>query len=143
MRISEIRAALTALVRGRWADVPVIKTDSRKPVVRPSFRIDVLPVSGGAACDGAREREADIDIWYYPKNADAPRDACDAVADGLLDLLGEGFEVGGVWIPLDEEMTCDSSEDVLVCQCSITWIESAAEEGEPMEELNYNETERS
>lgn len=143
MTIYEIRAALTALVRGRWADVPVIKTDSRKPVVRPSFRIDVLPVSGGAACDGAREREADIDIWYYPKNADAPRDACDAVADGLLDLLGEGFEVGGVWIPLDEEMTCDSSEDVLVCQCSITWIESAAEEGEPMEELNYNETERS
>ena len=40
-------------------------------------------------------------------------------------------------------MTAEMTDGVLVCQCSITWIESAAEEGEPMEELNYNETERS
>ena len=28
--------------------------------------------------------------------------------------------------------------DVLACQFSVSWVETAAEEGEPMEELIYN-----
>ena len=138
MKIKEIRIALTKLVQEIVPGATVIKTDVRKPVVRPSFRIDVLPVGGGAACDGAREREVDVDIWYYPKDTDHPRDECDAVADKLLAALDEGFEAGGIWIPLDEDASCDSSQDVLVVQFSATWIETAEETGEPRETLIYN-----
>lgn len=138
MKIKDIRAALTALVREIAPRAPVVKTDARKPVPRPSFRIDVLPVSGGAACGGAREREVDVDIWYYPKDTDHPRDECDAVADQLLAALDRGFEAGGIWLPLDEDASCDTSQDVLACQFSVSWVETAAEEGEPMEELIYN-----
>ena len=137
MQIRDIRTALTALVRGQWPDVQVMKADAHKPVVRPAFRIDVLPVSGGAACGGARERAVDVDIWYYPKNTDHPQDECDAVADRLLAALDEGFMAGGIWIPLDEDASCDSTQGVLVCQFGASWIETAPESGEYMEELIY------
>ena len=138
MKIKEIRIALTKLVQEIVPGATGIKTNVRKPVVRPSFRIDVLPVGGGAACDGAREREVDVDIWYYPKDIDHPRDECDTVADKLLAALDEGFEAGGVWIPLDEDASCDSSQDVLMVQFSASWVETAEETGEPMETLIYN-----
>ena len=141
MDIQTIRDALTALVAGLRPAAPVIKTDSRKPVVRPSFRIDVYPVAGGAACRDAREREVEVDIWYYPKDTDHPRDECDALADDLLAALDDGFEVGGVWISLDENAECDMTQDTLVVQFAADWVETAAEEGEYMETLEINQKE--
>lgn len=138
MNIRDIRAALTALVLPLLQDAAVMRPDEDKPVKRPSFKIDVLPVSGGSACDGAREYEADIDIWYYPKDAHRPRDECDTVAGQLLDTLGDGFAVGDVWLPLDDTVEVDTSQGVLVAQLGVSWVETAAETGEPMEELIYN-----
>ena len=138
MKIKDIRAALTALILPLVEGAKIIRSDVPKPVVRPSFKIDVLPVGGGAACDGVREYEADIDIWYYPKSGDRPRDECDTVAEQLLDTLGEGFAVGGVWLPIDDTIEVDTSQGVLVAQFGVSWVETAAETGEPMEELIYN-----
>lgn len=138
MNIRDIRAALAALVLTLAQGAEVMRPDEDKPVKRPSFKIDVLPVNGGAACDGAREYEADIDIWYYPKDAHRPRDECDEVAEQLLDALGDGFAVGGIWLPLDDTVEVDTSQGVLVAQFGVSWVETAAETGEPMEELIYN-----
>ena len=138
MQIRDIRAALAALVLTLAQGAEVMRPDDKKPLKRPSFKIDVLPVNGGAACDGAREYEADVDIWYYPKSGDRPRDECDAVAEQLLDTLSEGFEVGGVWLPIDDTIEVDTSQGVLVAQFGISWVETAAETGEYMETLNYN-----
>lgn len=138
MKIKDIRTALTALILPLVEGTKILRTDVPKPAVRPSFKIDVLPVSGGAACDGAREYEADVDIWYYPKSSDRPRDECDEVAERLLDALGEGFAVGGVWLPIDDTIEVDTSQGVLVAQFSTSWVETAAETGEPMEALIYN-----
>ena len=55
--------------------------------------------------------------------------------------IDEGFEAGGIWIPLDEDVSCDSSQDVLVVQFSASWVETAAETGEYMETLVYNQEE--
>ena len=138
MKIRDIRAKLDALILPLVPDAKVIRTDVPKPVVRPSVKIDVLPVSGGSACEGMREYEADIDIWYYPKDARQPRDECDVVAEKLLAALGDGFAAGGIWLPLEEDISVDTSQGVLVCQLSVSWIETAAETGEPMETLTYN-----
>ena len=138
MKIRDIRKALEALILPLVEGAKIMRADAPKPVVRPSFKIDVLPVGGGAACDGAREYEADIDICYYPKSSDRPRDECDTVAEQLLDTLGEGFEACGVWLPIDDTIEVDTSQGVLVAQFGISWVETAAETGEPMEELIYN-----
>ena len=138
MKIKDIRTALTALILPLVEDAKILRTDVPKPAVRPSFKIDVLPVGGGAACDGAREYEADIDIWYYPADAHRPRDECDEVAEQLLDTLSEGFEACGVWLPIDDTIEVDTSQGVLVAQFGISWVETAAETGEYMETLNYN-----
>lgn len=138
MKIKEIRTALENLILPLVEGAKIMRADAPKPVVRPSFKIDVLPVSGGAACDGAREYEADVDIWYYPKSSDRPRDECDTVAERLLDTLGEGFAVGGVWLAIDDTIEVDTSQGVLVAQFGVSWVETAAETGEYMETLNYN-----
>lgn len=138
MKIKEIRTALAALILPLVEGAKIMRADAPKPVVRPSFKIDVLPVGGGAACAGAREYEADVDIWYYPPNAQRPRDECDTVAEQLLDTLGEGFAVGDVWLPIDDTIEVDTSQGVLVAQFGVSWVETAAETGEYMETLNYN-----
>lgn len=138
MKIRDIRKALEALILPLVEGAKIMRADAPKPVVRPSFKIDVLPVSGGAACAGAREHEADVDIWYYPPNAPRPRDECDTVAEQLLDTLGEGFAVGDVWLPIDDTIEVDTSQGVLVAQFGVSWVETAAETGEYMETLNYN-----
>ena len=141
MKIQDIRKALETLILPLVPDAKIMRTDTPKPAVRPSFKIDVLPVSGGAACDGAREFETDIDIWYYPKSSDRPRDECDTVTGLLLDALGEGFVVGGVWLPIDDTIEVDTSQGVLVAQFGVSWVETAAETGEYMETLVYNREE--
>lgn len=138
MKIRDIRKALEALILPLVEGAKIMRADAPKPVVRPSFKIDVLPVSGSAACDGAREYEADVDIWYYPKSGERPRDECDAVAEQLLDTLGEGFAVGGVWLPIDDTIEVDTSQGVLVAQFGVSWVETTTETGEYMETLNYN-----
>lgn len=138
MKIKDIRTTLTALILPLVEGAKILRSDVPKPAVRPSFKIDVLPVSGSAACDGAREYEADIDIWYYPKSGDRPRDECDTVAEQLLDTLGEGFAVGGVWLPIDDTIEVDTSQGVLVAQFGISLVETTTETGEYMETLNYN-----
>lgn len=141
MKMREIRAALATLILPLVRDAVVMRPDEDKPVKRPSFKIDVLPVSGGAACAGAREYEVDIDIWYYPREKDRPRDECDEVAGQLLDVLSEGFAAGGIWLPLDEDISIDTSQGVLSAQFATGWVETAAEDGEPMETLAYNREE--
>lgn len=138
MKIKDIRAALTALVLSLVEDAKVIRTDIPKPIMRPAFKIDVLPMGGGVSCSGAHEREVDVDIWYYPADEYRPRDECDEVAARLLDALEDGFAAGGVWLSLDDDLTIHMSQGVLVCQFAISWSESAAETGETMETLTYN-----
>lgn len=141
MKIREIRGALAALLLPLVQGAEVMRPDDKKPLKRPSFKIDVLPVSGGAACDGAREYEADVDIWYYPKSSDRPRDECDTVTGLLLDALGDGFAAGGVWLPIDDTVEVDTSQGVLVTQFGVSWVETAAETGAYMETLVYNREE--
>lgn len=143
MQMMTVQAALTALVKKAVPGAQVIRTEEKEPVQRPSVKVDLLPMGCGMACAGMREREADLDIWYYPKDKEHPRNECVQVAEALNNALCDGFAVENTWIDLDDGMTAELTDGVLVCQCSMTWIESAAEEGEPMEELNYNETERS
>lgn len=138
MTFRDIRAALTALLLGLGDGCKVVKGDVREPVVRPAYKLDVLPGESGAACDGARERAAEIDIWFYPKNKDRPLDECTAAAERLTSALDGGFSAGGVWLTPDDALTIDLSDGVLVCQLTVTWYEAAAETGEVMETLVYD-----
>lgn len=138
MKFREIRGALAALLLPLVQGAEVMRPDDKKPLKRPSFKIDVLPVGGGAACAGARERELDVDIWYYPRDSARPRDEIDEVIYKLLGALDGGFAAGGVWLLPDEDAVCHADKDVLVIQFSVSWVESAGEDGEPMETLLYD-----
>ena len=135
MKLMELQAALTALALGLVKGAKVVKTDVRKPVERQGFKIDILPGGGGGACGGVRERSVEVDIWYYPVNSSRPRDECQEVADALIGALSEGFDAGGVWMIPEDDISCDLTSDVLVCQFSTSWVEEEEENGELMETL--------
>lgn len=96
MTIREVRAALTALLKQAAPGVPVSKSDTDKPVVRPSFKIDIFPAEGNAACGGARERSIDVDVWYYPAERVEYLEECSEMAERLIAALETGIDTGEI-----------------------------------------------
>lgn len=137
MKIREVRAALNALLKQTAPGVPVSKSDTDKPVVRPSFKIDIFPVEGNAACGGARERSIDVDIWYYPAERVEYLEECSEMAERLIAALETGIDTGEIVLVPDDTVSTTISLGVLVLQFALSWCESAGEEGEPMETLEY------
>lgn len=137
MKIRELRAALTALLKQTAPDVPVFKSDTEEPVARPSFKIDIFPAEGNAACGGTRERSVDVDIWYYPENAKEYLEECSEMGERLISALEQGIETGGVCLTPDDTVSLSCALGVLACQFSLSWCESAEEDGEMMETLEY------
>ena len=129
MTIREVRAALTALLKQAAPGVPVSKSDTDKPVVRPSFKIDIFPAEGNAACGGARERSIDVDVWYLEE--------CSEMAERLIAALETGIDTGEIVLVPDDTVSTTISLGVLVLQFALSWCESAAETGEMMEALEY------
>lgn len=132
-------AAVSSALREAALPALRVRDDTEKPLPRPSYRIDL------AAADEARtaeyaERGAEVEIYYYPKDAHAPRRELLTAAEAVRAALGEGIDVGGVWLYLENEIETDASDGVLAATLRLEWIETAGEpEGEPMEELEYND----
>ena len=129
MTIREVRAALTALLKQAAPGVPVSKSDTDKPVVRPSFKIDISPAEGNAACGGARERSIDVDVWYYPAERVEYLEECSEMAERLIAALETGIDTGEIVLVPDDTVSTTISSGVL--------CESAAETGDMMETLEY------
>lgn len=137
MTIREVRAALTALLRQAAPGVRVSKSDTDKPVPRPSFKIDIFPAEGNAACGGTRERSVDVDIWYYPAEREEYLEECSEMAERLTSVLETGIDTGEIVLVPDDTVSTTISLGVLVLQFELSWCESAAETGEMMEALEY------
>lgn len=87
------------------------------------------------------KRGAEVEVYYYPKDAHAPRSELLTAAEALRASLGEGIDIGGVWLYPEDGIETDASDGVLAAMLRLEWIETAGEpEGEPMEELEYNNT---
>lgn len=138
----EIDDALGAVVSAalREAELPAmrVRDDVRKPLPRPSYRID-LTVSDDTRTSDYAERGAEVEIYYYPKDTDAPQRELLVAADALRAALGEGVDVAGFRLFTAEEIGSDAGDDVLAVTLRLEWIETAEEPvGEMMEELEYD-----
>lgn len=141
MRIKEIRRAMTAVLRTADPAARLQNGDVSDPAIRGVYQIEVLPAGISAACAGSRERQAKVEIRYYPHTKYRPRDECDTVAERLVDAFAEGFPAGGTWLIPDEDISFAMTKGVLVLQFKISWSESARETDEPMETLIYDREE--
>ena len=113
-------AAVSSALREAALPALRVRDDTEKPLPRPSYRID-LAVADEARTAEYAERGAEVEIYYYPKEAHAPRSELLTAAEALRSSLGEGIDIGGVWLYPEDG------------------IETAGEpEGEPMEELEYS-----
>ena len=113
------------------------RQDVRKPVVRRSFRID-LTTTDSMGTDDYAETGVDVEIYFYPANSSRPRDEVQTAAQALRLALRPGIPVGGVVLEIAETIETDMSDSVLSLMFRLEWVETAAEEGEPMETLIYN-----
>ena len=114
------------------------RPDTRRPVVRPSYRVDVSLADDMGAEDYA-ERGVDVEIYYYPLDAEQPRDELARAAETLRVLLRTGVTVGGVVLEVAGAVDSDATDGVLALMLRLEWIETTEDEGEPMETLIYNE----
>lgn len=137
MQIENIKSALINIIKNTL-DIIVIAGDVKRPITRASAKIDILPYSVAAACAGARDVSLDIDIYYYPLNCDRPLSECQLVAQKLADTLGDGFEVQNIWLMPDDELSFEFSNEALVCQFTVSYVETIEETGEFMENLILN-----
>lgn len=141
MTLQTIRDALTAICLDAVPGAKVVRYDAHKPVARPSIRIDLYSADSGALCEGARERGAEVDLFYYPPDDHKPLTNGEAVGEALNLALYGGFAAGGTWVHPADDMTTDFSDGVLSVQFTAEWMESMDEDGEPMETLIYNNEE--
>ena len=114
--------------------------DALGAAVSSALREAALPALRVRTAEYA-ERGAEVEIYYYPKDAHAPRNELLTAAEALRAALGEGIDIGGVWLYPEDGIETDASDGVLAAMLRLEWIETAGEpEGEPMEELEYNNT---
>lgn len=131
-------AAVSSALREAALPALRVRDDTEKPLPRPSYRID-LAVADEARTAEYAERGAEVEVYYYPKDAHAPRNELLTAAEALRSSLGEGIDIGGVWLYPEDGIETDASDGVLAAMLRLEWIETAGEpEGEPMEELEYN-----
>ena len=110
------------------------RQDVSKPVVRRSFRID-LTTTDGMGTDDYAETGADVEIYFYP------RDEVQEAAQALRCALRPGISVGGVVLEIADTIETELSDSVLTLMFRLEWVETAAETGEYMETLVYNQEE--
>lgn len=116
------------------------RQDVSKPVARRSFRID-LTATDGMGTDDYAETGADVEIYFYPANSRRPRDEVQEAAQALRCALRPGIPVGGVVLEIADTIETELSDSVLTLMFRLEWVETAAETGEYMETLVYNQEE--
>lgn len=141
MRIKEIRRAVTTVIHAIDPVARMQNGDASDPVIRGVYKVEVLPAGITAACAASRERQAKVEIRYTPHTKYRPREECDAAAERLFDALADGFAAGGTWLQPDADISFEMEKGVLVMRFPVSWSESVAETGEPMETLVYNREE--
>ena len=114
----EIDDALGAVVSAalKAANLPAVRErkDVKAPLVRRSYRIDVGQTDGMGT-----------------------RDELNTAADAIRAALREGVTVQGVVLIPEDDITCDADGETLAVMLRLTWIETAEETGEFMEEMVY------
>lgn len=137
----EIDDALGAVISAALAaaELPAmrVRDDTRKPLPRPSYRIDVTASDDARTGDYA-ERGAEVEIYYYPKDTDAQQWETLRAVDTLLPALGEGVDVSGVRLYLADGIESEAWVGGLTLTLRLEWIETADEpDGDLMETLEY------
>ena len=89
-------AAVSSALREAALPALRVRDDTEKPLPRPSYRID-LAVADEARTAEYAERGAEVEVYYYPKDAHAPRSELLTAAEALRASLGEGIDIGGVY----------------------------------------------
>ena len=149
----EIDDALGAVVSAalKAANLPAVRErkDVKAPLVRRSYRIDVGQTDGMGTDDYA-ETGCDIEIYFYPADGTRPRDELNTAADAIRAALREGVTVQDVVLIPEDDIACNADVmdtywtaflnadgETLTVMLRLTWIETAEETGEFMEDMVY------
>ena len=117
-----------------------IRPDISEPIARRSYRID-LSNSDDMGTENYADRGMDVEIYYYPEEKERPRDELNEVSQILKAALRTGICAAGIVIEIDDTIDADASEGVRALMFRLRWIETAAEDGEFMENLVYEKEE--
>lgn len=127
-----------AALAGAGIAAELRQSDIKRPVTRRQVKIDLTDCTASGD-DDAAAYSYDAEIYFYPQNAQRPRDECMTAASAIAGALRSGQMVDGLHIPIPDGISTEMVDGVLAASFTLEWLETAADEGEMLETLEMRE----
>lgn len=126
--LDTVKTALKAAV----LEIEIIRSDLRDPMTRPALKIDFSEETDGRESTHRCSRTQTVRIYFFPSNEQRFRDEHFAVRDALRSAFCDCIDVGPFEIFLEEGISFDRVDDVLIGTAVLSWYD-AIEHEEPDE----------
>lgn len=129
-----VAAAVKDALDGAELPALLISGDVKPPIIDRQVKIDLTActTSGGAE---QTEHSYGSEIYFYPKDGEQVQDECIRAGEAIAAGLCAGLHVDGFCIPIPDGIHAEVVNGVSAITFSASWLETAQDEEEPMEEL--------
>lgn len=118
----------------------LVAEDVPSPIVRPSAKAELEAGTQARLLHSGQEKTATFRLYFFAADRYRPKMENLAVRQAVGAAFLDGITVDGTYLGIDEGVSFTVADGVLVATIDLRWSEDIPEqEGEPMENLIYNE----
>ena len=118
----------------------LVAEDVPSPIVRPSAKVELEDGTQARLLASGQEKAVTFRLYFFAADRYRPKMENLAVRQAVGSAFLDGITVGDTYLGIDEGVSCAVADGVLVAAIDLRWSEDIPEtEGEPMENLIYNE----
>ena len=118
----------------------LVAEDVPSPIVRPSAKVELEDGTHARLLASGQEKAVTFRLYFFAADRYRPKMENLAVRQAVGAAFLDGITVGDTYLGIDEGVSFTVADGVLVATIDLRWGEDIPEqEGEPMENLIYNE----
>lgn len=142
MTLLELNKGVCALAsqaaRASGTGAELVAEDVRRPILRPSVKVELEESGETRAVDARVEQEVTFRIYFFARDASRPKLDNLAMRQALGAAFRDGVAAGEDTVPIDEGLSFNVTDGVLVATLSLSVDLELPETGEIMETLHQN-----
>ena len=116
----------------------LVAEDVRRPILRPSVKVELEDGSEARAAEARVEREVTFRVYFFARDVNQPKLDNLAMRQALGEAFRDGIPVGTDTVPIDEGLSFTVTDGVLVATLDLSVDLELPESGEIMETLHQN-----
>ena len=118
----------------------LVAEDVPSPIIRPSAKVQLEDGAQARLLASGQEKTVTFRLYFFAADRYRPKLENLAVRQAVGEAFLDGLTVGDTYLGIDEGVRFTVADGVLVATIDLSWSEDIPEpDGEPMENLNYNE----